>query len=167
MSNFIINPYRFVEGCPTCWEVNQGGDHGMDDTNMATCQRMDAGSCVIGKTISNISMWLKSGSGSSGTVYGVLFASDYETVVTTFGSIDASTIGTSFSKFTFDSASTSGTVAGAGQFLGIWYDNAGGGTLDVRIDATAAITNQTCCTGYKGSVVTNAGNSFNWCYEEA
>jgi len=137
----------------------------MDDTNMACCQRIDAGSVVIGLTLSNISMWMKSGSGSSGTLYGVLFDTDYETVITTFGSINAATVGTSFSKFTFDSASTTGTVSEAGQFLGIWYDNASGGTLDVRIDATASITNQTCCTGYKGSPVTNAGNSFNWCFE--
>ena len=167
MSESIINPYSFaVAGCvSTCYEVTQGGDHGMADQDQACCQRIDAGSVLIGETVSSISMWLKSRDGSSGTCYGVLFDTDYETVITTLGSIDISTVGTSFTKFTFDSASTTATVSQAGYFLGIWYDNPGGGTLDVRIDALATIENQTCTTGSKGSPAYNPTNAFNWCYE--
>jgi len=169
LSESIINPYRFA-GVPcesTCWEVNNGGDHGMDTQDQACCQRIDTGSQVIGLTISNISMWLKSGSGSGGTCYGVLFDTDYDTVITTFGSINIGTVGTSFTKFTFDNASTTGTITGAGQYLGIWYDNPSGGTLDVRANTSGDVIAdpQTCTTGSRGSPTSNSSNSFTWCYE--
>jgi len=168
MSNFIIDPYRFVEPCPTCWEENNGGDHGFGDPDQQFGQRLDAGSCVIGKTISSVSWWLKSGSGSTGTLYGVLLASNFQTKIATLGSINANTIGTSFTKFTFDSESTSGTVA-QGNFIGIWIEDKDGGTIDVRANTSGnLIPNQSCCTGdISGSFDVQAGNSFTYCYEEA
>ena len=166
MSESIINPYRFAVSCvTTCFEENNGGDHGMDSTDMACGQRIDAGSSAIGCTISSCSWWLKSGSGSTGTLYGVLFDTDYQTVKATFGSINANTVGTSFGKHTFNSAGTTGTIA-QGDFIAVWYDNAGGGTLDVRADTSQnAIANQTCTTGSKGSPTYTASNSFTYCYE--
>jgi len=118
MSQNIVQPYRFsAPASETCY-TSGGGQARITSISQLIGLSVTSGTDIVGKDITEISFYLKLNGSPTGTVYvrGWDSAADIpSSPAVTFGSFDASTLGSSFSKHTFTLSSGTFSVAVGSQ----------------------------------------------------
>lgn len=143
MSQNIVNPYRYaVASYSLIWEETQGGEQQIlkDGGNIAAGIAFFTGQDMIGEVPKKVTCSLKKDASAVGTATLKLIASD-NSVKTTFGTIDVSTLTTSFAEYSFTNDSASSSVAD-GDILSWFYLESNAFRYEMAATATAAYTQQ-------------------------
>ena len=117
MSNFIVNPFRFVvaetQYCQENSSEPQPVYSGFGGGTRGGVEWLD-GHQVIGETVTQCTLFLKKVGSPTGTGYVRVYDKATNTLQHTFGSIDVSTLTTSSAPYVFD---TGDYVPSAGDIL--------------------------------------------------
>jgi len=141
--SFLINPYRYVAASYSLiWEETQGGETQQmkDGSVIAAGIAFLTGQTMIDEVPKKVTCYLKADASATGIATLKLIASD-NSVKTIFGTIDVSTLTTSFGEHSFTNDSATASVAD-GDILAWFYSESYAFTYEMAATATAAYTLQ-------------------------
>jgi len=141
--SFLTNPYRYaVASYSLIWQEEQGGEQQVlkDGSTIAGGIAFLTGQDMIGEVPKKVICYLKADASATGIATLKLIASD-NSVKTTFGTIDVSTLTTSFGEHSFTNDSATATVLN-GDILAWFYSESYAFTYEMAATATAAYTLQ-------------------------
>jgi len=141
--SFLTNPYRYaVASYSLIWQEEQGGEQQVikDGSVIAAGIAFFTGQTMIGEVPKKVTCNLKADASANGIATLKLIASD-NSVKTIFGTIDVSTLTTSFAEHSFTNDSASASVAD-GDILSWFYLETFAFTYEMAATATAAYTQQ-------------------------
>ena len=142
MSNFVIDPYRFVSGGGSCEQTVVSGQvlFGVAQYGSRIGIEISTGFACIGGAIESVVFNFKKEGSPTGTVYARVYNSS-NVLKCTLGSFDVSTTSTSLTNYTFDSPDVS-YVLTDGDFICLEYGTAtGSGYLMFSVSVGTAVAN--------------------------
>jgi len=143
LSQNIVNPYRYaVPSITLLWEETDGGEQQVlqDGSVIVAGIAFFTGQTMIGEVPKKVTCYLKKHTSALGIATLKLIASD-NSVKTIFGTIDVSTLTTSFAEHSFTNDSATASVAD-GDILAWFYLESFGFIYEMAATATAAYTQQ-------------------------